>query len=368
MLRVCHIIGNLRYGGAERQVVNVASHMRGAKVYVVCLGQPDKAPLASLLPDHVECLWLGFRGRYAPYHIWKLARLLKGLVIDVVHSHLFEANLIGVLAGTLARVPVIVTSEHGRNPWKKPAHRWVERAVISRFAHKRICVSKEILEIRRDLDGVPASKLTHIPNGTEIGPPGAHPPRNCFAFGTIGRLVSAKDYGTLIKAMGRLRDKGHPVHLYIVGDGPERSKLEAEIAGLGLDSVVELTGFQADARAWLGRFHAFVLSSVREGQPMALLEAMASGLPIVATRVGGIPDTLVPGAEGLLVEPGDPEGLASAMETLVLDEKRCQELGGNARARCRREFSIQATCDRYLQVYHAASHGEESPGHAIRAR
>jgi glycosyltransferase involved in cell wall biosynthesis len=341
--------------------------MQCAKSYVICLGRPEDGPLASLLAGHAECIWLGFRARYAPYYVWKLAGLLRRLRIDVVHSNLFEANLVSVLAATLARVPVIVTSEHGRNPWKSDAHRWVERAVISRLAQKRICVSREILEIRRDLDGIPESKLTHIPNGTEVDAGPRSSPGHTFVFGTIGRLVSAKDYGTLIKAMGRLRDKGYPVHLYIVGDGPERPALESAIAALSLDSVIDLTGFQSDTRAWLGRFHAFVLSSVREGQPMALLEAMASGLPIVATRVGAVPDTIEPGAEGLIVEPGDPVRLADAMETLVLDEQRCQQLGESARARCRREFSIQATCDRYLQVYDAVSRGEDQDDHGIHA-
>ncbi len=350
-LRVCHIIGNLRYGGAERQVVNVARHMRCARTYVVCLGRPWPGNLSDLLPPSVECIWLRFRGRNAPYHVWKLARLLRTLGIDVVHTHMYAANLYGVLAATLARVPVVVTSEHGKNPWKTSAHRWVERAVISRFADKRICVSRDILQIRRDIDGVAERKLTYIPNGTEIDMNPISPPSGRFAFGTVGRLVPAKDYRTLIAAMGILRDKGHSAELYIVGDGPERASLESEIGRLALGSVVHLAGFQSDIPAWLGRFHAFVLSSIREGQPLALLEAMAAGLPIVATRVGGIPDTIASGSEGLLVEPGDPAGLAHAMETLLSDEKKRNELGVNARARCRTDFSIQATCDRYLQVY-----------------
>src|SRR5207244_762443 len=102
------------------------------------------------------------------------------------------------------------------------------------------------------VDGIPASKLTYIPNGTEIGPERTAPARNCFVFGTIGRLVPAKDYGTLIKAMDRLREKGYSVHLYIVGDGPERAALETQIAELALDSIIDLTGFQSDVRAWLG--------------------------------------------------------------------------------------------------------------------
>lgn len=340
--------------------------MRSAKTYVVCLERPETGQLSSLLPASVECIWLGFRARYAPYHVWKLARLLRTLEVDVVHTHMFSPNLYGVLAATLARVPVIVTSEHGKNPWKNSAHRWVERAVISRFAHKRICVSEDILRIRRDLDGVPEGKLAYIPNGTEIGPAAVAPRRGRFVFGTIGRLVPAKDYRTLIRALGLLRDKGRAVELTIVGDGPERASLEAEIADLALTSVIHLAGFQSDTQTWLGRFHVFVLSSIREGQPMVLLEAMASGLPIVATRVGGIPDTIADESEGLLVEPGDPEGLARAMEALLLDEKKSSELGANARRRCRDDFSIQAICDRHLRVYRTAWDDERNAFQAGR--
>lgn len=349
--RVCHVIPPLRYGGAERQVVNVATHMECEKNYVVCLGRPEAGGLSPLLPAHVQCISIGLRRRYAPYYIWKLARLLRSLPVDVVHTHLFWPNLYGVLAAALARVPVVVTSEHNTDPWKTRAHYWIEREIVSRLAHKRICVSEDVLRIRRDVDGIPASKLVHIPNGTEMHDPPLSEPQGRFVLGTVGRLVPAKDHLTLIRAVGLLRDQAHDVDLYIVGDGPERPRLEAEIAALGLTLVVHLAGFQSDILAWLRRFNAFALSSIREGQPLALLEAMASGLPIVATRVGGIPETIASGSEGLLVEPGDPPGLARAVEALLLDEGRRRELGLNAHKRCARDFSIQAVCDRYLQVY-----------------
>lgn len=365
-LRICHIIGRLQYGGAERQVVNIVRNMRCAKMYVICLQPSENLDFSDLVPRSVECMTLGFRLRYAPYHVWKLSRLLSSLAIDVVHTHMFSPNLYGVLAATLARVPVIVTSEHGMNPWKTRFHRWIERAVISRFAHMRICTSTSVLQIRRDLDGVPENKLMYIPNGTEIDTNTiSSPPQDRFVFGTVGRLVPAKDYGTLIKAMCLLRDRGHLAHLYILGDGPGHAELESEITGRSLSSTVHLEGYQRDIRAWLGRFHAFVLSSIRESMPLALLEAMAFGLPIVATRVGGIPETLVSGSEGLIVEPRNPEALAHAMETLITDEKTRKELGKNARERCRREFSIQAICNRYQQVYDAVRIREQ---HATQAR
>ncbi len=350
-LRVCHILGHLRFGGAERQVVNVARNMACAKTYIVCLAGPEEGGLSGLLPERVEVIRLGFRARYAPYHLCKLARELKRMAPDVVHTHMFWANVYGVLAASFARVPAIVTSEHGTNPWKTRLHYGIERHIISRLAHRRICVSKDILAIRRNVDGIPASKLVYIPNGTEPWGSGTPEPQGLYTFGSVGRLVPPKDYPTLIRAMALLRARGHDAELLIVGEGPERGRLEAEIAASGLGSVVHLAGFQSDVRSWLKRFHCFVLSSLREGQPMVLLEAMAAGLPIVATEVGGIPDTLVPGHEGLLVAPGDPVALADAMERLVVDGALRRRLGKNAEARCRSEFSIQSICDRYLQIY-----------------
>ena len=222
---------------------------------------------------------------------------------------------------------------------------------MSPLAHKRVCVSQDILRVRRDIDGVPANKLICIPNGTEMCTPVVSQPAGCYTFGTVGRLVEAKDYPTLIRAIGLLRDKGYDVELYIVGDGPERNRLEAEISALRLASIIHIVGFQDDIHSWLRRFNTFVLSSLREGQPMALLEAMALGLPIVATKVGGIPDTIAAGSEGLLVAPGDPVLLAEAMEALVLDEGRRTALGRSAHARCRADFSIQSVGDRYQELY-----------------
>lgn len=350
-LRVCHIIGHLRFGGAERQVVNLARHMTRAKSYIVCLGQPEGGGLSGLLPADVEVVWMGLRARYAPYHIGKLARRLRDIAPDVVHTHMFWPNVYGVLAATLAAVPAIVTCEHGKNPWKTRWHYYIERRIVSPLAHKRVCVSQDILRVRRDIDGVPANKLIVIPNGTEMCTPVVSQPAGCYTFGTVGRLVEAKDYPTLIRAIGLLRDKGYDVELYIVGDGPERNRLEAEISALRLASIIHIVGFQDDIHSWLRRFNTFVLSSLREGQPMALLEAMALGLPIVATRVGGIPDTIAAGSEGLLVAPGDPVLLAEAMEALVLDEGRRTALGRNAHARCHADFSIQSVGDRYQALY-----------------
>ncbi|MDH3717921.1 MAG: glycosyltransferase, partial [Planctomycetota bacterium] len=351
-LTVCHIISSLHYGGAERQFVNTLVHLPGArKIAVTLTADPAMEALGKLLPKDVRVFELGARARHLPLSVWKLARLLKEQQVDVVHTHMYWANLYGVLAARVAGVPVVVTSEHGKNPWKHAGHRWVERTIISRWSDMRVCVSEDILRIRRDVERVPADKLMHIPNGTGIPAPAEYKDARPVVIGSVGRFIEAKDHLTLVRAAAHLRDANREIKLFLVGDGPLRPRLEQEIADLNLQAIVQLSGFQQNITDWLRRMDVFVMSSVREGQPVALLEAMAHGLPVVATRVGGIPDTVSERQEGLLVDASDPAALADALAQLVDDPERRQALGTRARQRVVKDFSIQTSCQRYLDLY-----------------
>jgi glycosyltransferase involved in cell wall biosynthesis len=351
-LSVCHIINSLRYGGAERQFVNTLIHLPDVRKTAIILdANPAVGQLDKLLPDNVPVFGLGVRLRHLPQCVWKLSRLLKKLKVDVVHTHMYWASLYGVPAARIAQVPVVVTSEHGRNPWKSAGQRWVERAVISRWSDMRVCVSEDILQIRRDVDGIPADKLIYVPNGTGIPDPVKHTDSRPVVIGTVGRFVKEKDYITLVRAAAHLRDMNRDFQLYLVGDGPLRPSIAQEIADLNLQTIVQLPGLQHDVSNWLRRFDVFVMSSIREGQPVALLEAMAHGLPVVATRVGGIPDTVNQDREGILVDPSDPVALANALAELVDDPGRRRELGTHARQRVIQDFSIDISCERYLNLY-----------------
>ena len=352
-LRVCHLIGSLQYGGAERQVVNLLNHLPFEARFVLEIGCPATEGLHLALGADVIRASLPVRLRRLPLDIVRMARLLCRWRIDVLHTHMYWANLIGALAGRLADIPVVVTSEHGKNNWKMGRHRWLERRLISPLVDLRICVSEDIRQLRRDVDGVPAEKLAYLPNGTNLPTLDARPDNRTPVLGSVGRLVEAKDYRTLIEAAARLHDSGMDFHLCIVGDGPERADLERVIAAHELGGVVELVGAQSDVPSWLRGFDVFVLSSIREGQPLALLEAMAHGLPIVATRVGGIPSTVEDGVEAALVGPGRPEELAATLQALLYDRQRRETLGRNARLRAERDFSIEAVATRYAQVYQA---------------
>jgi glycosyltransferase involved in cell wall biosynthesis len=291
------------------------------------------------------------RLRTLPMAVARVARLLQRWQIDVLHTHMFWPNLIGTLAARRASTRVVVTSEHGKNLWKGPLHRWAERHVITPRSDLRVCASEDIRRLREEVDRIPSHKLIYVPNGTDIPPPVARHENAVPVIGSVGRFVEAKDYDTLIAAAARLHGRGVMFRLYLIGDGPQRPQLEQAVHRHGLESVVVFAGYQAEISEWLGRFDVFVLPSIREGQPLALLEAMAHGLAIVASRVGGIPCTVEHGIEAELVEPRDPDAFADALQTLLSDRERRTALGKRARRRVEREFSIQAIALRHAQIY-----------------
>ena len=250
-LRICHMIGSLQYGGAERQLVNTLNHLACKGKFAIVLQPPTTNGLYPLLGKDVIVFSMRMRVRFAPYHLWKISRVLKKWRIDVLHTHMFWANLYGALAAKIAGVPKVVTSEHGKNLWKNTLHRWIERNVTSRIADTRICVTEDILRIRREVDGIPLRKLVYIPNGTEIPHRVTRNDSKPVIIGTVGRLVEDKDHLTLVQSAAILRDSGLEFRLYILGDGPERCELEQEIAALGLQSIVQLPGFQSDTGRWL---------------------------------------------------------------------------------------------------------------------
>lgn len=349
-LRVGHMIGSLEIGGAERQVVNLINELPATQAAIVILSK-TAGPLAAHLQPGIQKVHCAARWRTLPIDVWRLSRRLRVLNLDVLQTHMFWANFVGMVAGRIAGIPVLVTTEHGRNERKPFWARWVERVLISKIADMRICVSNDIRHLRNTTDGIPAEKLCVIANGTPIGTRKRLADSSPIVIGTLGRLIEAKDFSTLINAAGLLREEGVNFRLIIVGDGPLHAQLAAQIETQRLNDVVELPGFSTDTKACLERFDLYVISSVREGQPLSLLEAMAVGLPVVATRVGGIPGTVTDGVEAVLVPPGDAKALAMALAELAGDLAFRQSLGAAAHERLLNEFSVTSSLQSHLDVY-----------------
>jgi L-malate glycosyltransferase len=352
-LRVAHIISGLGIGGAERHLVNLLNTMSCEyRVAVFLGGKPAGPSFHGDLDPSVEQHFLGARRRNFPLAVFKLAAFLKSRRINVAHSHMFGANLYGCLAAKIAGVPVVVTTEHGENPWKRPVHRWLERRVVSPIADERFCVSPQILALRRDKDGIPAAKLSLTVNGTLVPALPEHKePNPVPVIGAVGRFIPAKHYPGLLQAVAELRRRGRELELCLVGDGPEMASIRSMIQQLGLSAVVRLPGLVTDIGRWYRRFDIYASSSIREGQPLALLEAMAYGLPVVATDVGASAETVRHGVGGLIVPPGDAAALADSLDALLDDGELRRTLGANARARVESTYSVQAVASAYLDSY-----------------
>lgn len=352
-LRVVHIISGLGIGGAERHLVNLLNAMSCEYRAAIFVG--EKQPGASFYGDldaAIEQHFIRVRRRSLPLGIFRLASVLKKNRVTVVHTHMYTSNLYGTIAARLAGVPVVVTTEHGENPWKRPYQRWLERNVISRFADMRFCVSPQILEIRRDVDGIPANRLRLTINGTVVPPSSAgNKAASTPVVGAVGRFIPAKDYPGLLRAIALLRDRGYELTLCILGDGPEADKVKSLITEMKLNDIVRLPGMVSDVDSWYRQFDVYVSSSIREGQPVALLEAMAHALPVVATDVGASAETVIDGEGGLIVPPGDPRVLAESIGRL-LDEPalRCS-LGQSARRRVMERYSVAKVADDHVRIY-----------------
>ena len=352
-IRVCLLLPRLGIGGAETHVMHLLERLDGSRfaVSLCCLkrGSPDWEERARALTPSFTVL--RFRMRSLPVALIRLALFLRRERFDVLHCHLSLADAMGRIAGTMARVPVIVTTEHGKHLWKSKPHLLLERLLLG-ATDLRICVSRDIAEIRRRREGTPERKLACIPNGVDAAAvrnalrgraavmADFHWEPSAPLILAVGRLVPAKSYTTLVEAISLVRGRFPGARCLIVGGGPCRSEIEAAIERFGVGGLVALAGPRTDIPDLLAAADVFVLTSIREGLPVSLLEAMAAGKAIVAASVGGVPDAISDGETGLLIPPGDAAAAAGAVCRLLDDPALRSSLGRSAVRVAEERFSI----------------------------
>ncbi|MCX5752897.1 MAG: glycosyltransferase [Candidatus Krumholzibacteria bacterium] len=361
---MCIILPKLQIGGAEMHVLSLLKEIDPSRfaVSLMCLNPGDDR-MEEEARRYVESfVTMGFRIRRCPVSLAKMAKFLKAGRFDVVHCHLPPADSIGRLAGWLAGVPVILTTEHGKFLWK-PWYYLVMERMLGAITDARICVSRDIMEIRRRREGTPERKLVFIPNAVDTArfrKPSRDRATVAAEFGwdpaqplviAVGRLEPEKNYELLVRAIDRLRARFPSIRCLLVGDGRCRAALASLVDSLGLASRVTLTGARADIPDLLGAADVFVLSSLKEGLPVSLLEAMAAGRGIVATSVGGIPETIRDGESGLLVPSGDLEALAGGIGRLLADGELRARLGRSALAEVERGYDAGRIVDRIESLY-----------------
>jgi glycosyltransferase involved in cell wall biosynthesis len=355
-------------GGGERIAMQIAirldprrfeSTVCASRVRGDALTDAERVAHEALRRAGIRTLALGRSGRRDLAAWWPLLRLLRRERIDVLHAHMFGSNLWGTLIGRGALAPVIVAHEHG---WAiemtSPFRRFVDRDVIGRWSDAFVTVSEETRRRMIDRGGIDARSIVLVRNGipspqgpandlrTELGIA-----RDAPVIGTVAVLRREKALDILLRGAALLTSRFPGLRILIAGEGPERPDLERLRDSLGLGDAVVFLGFRADVPAVLATTDVAVFSSASEGSPLAVMEAMQAARPIVATRVGGVPDLIEDGVQGILVPPGDPSALAAAVARALEDRAAGAAMGMRARERGRRDFDIEGTVRQVEQLY-----------------
>jgi glycosyltransferase involved in cell wall biosynthesis len=289
----------------------------------------------------------------------ELIRLMARLRPDIVHANSSKAGILGRIAATLAGVPVRIFTVHGwafraYEPPLSTGYLWADRA-MRRITTRTICVAETELESGIRAGTCDPARSVVIPNAVSLDRPQRRHPERLDGPATVlavGRLRAPKDFLTLVRAAA-LAPAG-TLRVLIAGEGPDRPRLEAEIARLGMAGTVELLGEREDVAELLATADVFVLPSRSEGMPMSVLEAMAAGVPVVASRVGGVPELVRDGVTGTLVAAEDPGALAAALSALATDAGARARLGAAGRARAEAEFGLDMWRQAHVDLYRDA--------------
>jgi glycosyltransferase involved in cell wall biosynthesis/GT2 family glycosyltransferase len=370
-ITVLTLIDNIGAGGAERLACEIASRLDGARFRsVVCVTRmaPDDVarPDVRLALDRfrdagVRVVGLDRRSRLSVSAWFPLLRLFRDERVDVVHAHKFGSNVWGTMFGRAFGVPAIIAHEHTWSFDGQRLRRLLDRHLVARGADLVVAVSAEdrrkLIEVSRIAD----ASVVVVRNGIGGAParPGAVRPRlglRVPVVVAVGVLRRQKAFDVLIRATSLLRRERPNVRTLIVGgpdkvehDEPER--LRRLVSELGLEDHVTMLGQRTDVFDILARADVAVCCSSFEGSPLAVMEYMEAGTPVVAARVGGVPELLEDGEHGVLVEPGDAGALAHAIAELLDDPARASAMAGRARERRRREFDIDTTVRRLEELY-----------------
>jgi sugar transferase (PEP-CTERM/EpsH1 system associated) len=367
---VVHLVYALGVGGLETLLVDCINRMPAYRHAVVCLTRytsfAERIERADV--DLYELNKPPGLGLHTHLDFWRLMRRLRPTVLHTYNLAALEYALTGSMAG----VPVRIHAEHGRDAsdpeGKNPKHNFLRRH-IAPFVDRFIPVSEDLNRWLGEVVGIPAAKTLFIKNGVDTdsyapgGVPAADSPwvPDDIVIGTVARVQDVKNHRALVEAFARLRAQlqdsapalAPRVKLSIVGDGPLLPVVRQQVNALGLQDGVWLPGARADIKAVLQTFSVFALPSLAEGTPVSMLEAMACGLPVVASNVGGIPEVVDNGVQGLLVPVGDVEALAQALTRYAGDAQLRSAHGLAGRARVEQRFSMRAMLSAYGDLYDA---------------
>ena len=399
-IRVLRVIARLNMGGPAIHVASLSAGLqsRGYQTTLVAgslaRGEDSMAFLAERLGVSVVSV-PEIQREVSLLHdarsILRVAALIRETRPHILHTHTAKAGAIGRLAALTAgpaRPPVVVHTFHGHvlkgyfGAPRTAAFRQIERA-LARVSDALVAVSPEVRDELVAFGIAPREKFAvvrlGIPLEERLNDPSADVDyrrlygitRDAFVVGWVGRMTAVKDTGAALEILSALRDQGIDAVLCMVGDGPDRDRLERLAHELGVARHCFFVGYQPDVAGFYRLFDAFLLPSVNEGTPVSAIEALAAGTPVVATRVGGVPDVVRDLRDGFLVAPGDVEGAAAKLALLASDPELRKRLGDSGRARMLERYSVSRLVDDVDRLYRsllASTNGYAASSSATTAR
>lgn len=363
-IRVLHLVSclglNGRTGGTEYGIIKLVNGLDPADVASTVCSTIDADPaFVNLLRDGVGYFQCGKREGNDWRLVPRLCRVIRAVRPDIVHTHAWGTLVEGLVAARMCRVPVLVHGEHGTlqaKPYQLRLQRWAWGR-----ATQVLSVSSRLADALAGTVGFPRERIAVIRNGVDLtrfsatlreqGRAVLGLSATDVAVGTVGRLVPVKDHALFLRAVGVVGREGLSCRAFIAGEGPLRAELSSLVDQLGLAGRVTLLGHRPDVERVMAGLDVFVLSSRSEGLSNTIQEALCSGVPVVATRVGGADELVDHGRTGLLVPPGDAEAMGRALIALVGDRDRRQAFATAAAERATREFGFETMARGYRDLY-----------------
>lgn len=344
---ILFLLEDLCFGGTQSQMLTLAARLDRERFTPTFLTLTGKTDLDQRAEDScIPVRHLGASRRVAPFFFLRLRGALQELAPDILVACTALPNIWGRIWGRITHIPVIIGTCRGGGSLARQHER-----AFWRLAHHMICNSSELHDKLQQL-GVPSSRVACIGNGVDADffmPDPTQPSARRPVILCVARLVKDKDHLTLLRAFAEVLRRAPEARLRIVGDGPEEVVLRQWVSGHGISGSVDFFSSGSDMRPHYAQARMFALSSIREGQPNVILEAMACGLPVCATSTGGIPHLVR--ENGLLAPVRDHAALARHCAYLLEDASPCDMMGSAGRRRVEKDFSFAAMVEAHQRLF-----------------
>lgn len=360
---ILHVIDSTEPGGAETVFVQLADEFRKRGYRCITVVSGPGWVTDELRRKNFEPVTINAKGAFNLSLVRGLIRIVREEKVDIIQSHLLGSNVYCALVGLLTRTPVVATFHGMVDVSPDERLRWLKYQIMNFGVSRFVAVSErlrnaifaeKLLDLRRteiiyngiEPERYAKSSSTQLRNSLGLGSAE-------IVIGSLGNLHPANGYSDLVAAAKLVIDSVPNAHFVVAGDKKPHliEELERQISAVGLDGRVHFVGFVADSARFLSQLDVFLLTSISEGFSIATIEAMATGLPVVATRCGGPEEIISDGSNGVLVEVGNAKAIATAVESMILDQRTASALAANARTVAAEKYGTQAMLSGYEQIY-----------------